>query len=143
MTATPRVPCPKCGTPNFPQDPVCLGCGCRFTVRPTPSPPPRAVQYAPDEMCLRCTGVLLPAAQFDTSNTLGGIDAGMRSFGGGIGSPGMVARELSGVLWVLDFLANLLVGSIIAKNFQKRLQAALREYPNSLCCPSCRAIVKR
>ena len=57
-----------------------------------------------------------------------------------IGSPGMAARELSGVL---DFFASLLVGSIIAENFQKRLQASLREYLNSLCCSSCRAIVKR
>ena len=55
----------------------------------------------------------------------------------------MAARELSGLMWIFDTLANLLVGSIIAKNFQRRLQSALREAPNSLCCPSCRAIVRR
>ena len=143
--ATSRVPCPQCGALNFAQDPQCLGCGTHFVRQPAAPAAVRAAPlYAPDEMCMRCFSVLLPAAHFDTSNTVGGTDDGSRmQFGGGMCGPGMAARELSGVLWVMDFLANLLVGSIIKKNFDKRLKAALAEAPNSLCCPSCRAIVKR
>ena len=143
--AASRLPCPQCGTLNFAQDSLCLGCGCRFLPRPAPTPTrAAAVQYAPDEMCTRCFGVLLPAAQFDTRNTLGGVEDGVKpQFGGGIGGPGMAARELSGLLMIMDLLANLVVGGIIKKNFDKRLQQALREAPNSLCCPSCRAIVRR
>ena len=70
-----RIPCPHCGTLNFAQDPVCLGCGGRLTARPAPPVARQAPLYAPDEMCLRCSGVLLPAARFDTSNTFGGIEA--------------------------------------------------------------------
>ena len=146
---TSHIPCPQCGALNFVQDPQCLGCGIRFT-RQMPLPAaPAAVRaaplYAPDEMCMRCFSVLLPAAHFDTSNTLGGTDDGSRmQFGGGMmGGPQMAARELSGVLWLMDFIANLLVGSIIKKNFDKRLKAVLAEAPNSLCCPSCRVIVRR
>ena len=148
--ATSRVSCPQCGAMNFVQDPQCLGCGVRFTRQPAAAvpaaPAARAARlYAPDEMCMRCFSVLLPAAHFDTSNTLGGTDDGSRmQFGGGMmGGPQMAARELSGLIWVMDFLANLLVGGIIKKNFDKRLKAALAEAPNSLCCPSCRAIVRR
>ena len=147
--ATSRVSCPQCGAFNFAQDLQCLGCGIRFTRQPPlPAAPPAvrtAPLYAPDEMCMRCFSVLLPAAHFDTSNTLGGTDDGSRmQFSGGmIGGPQMAARELSGVLWLMGFIANLLVGSIIKKNFDKRLKAVLAEAPNSLCCPSCRAIVRR
>ena len=147
--ATSRVSCPQCGAFNFAQDLQCLGCGIRFTRQPPlPAAPPAvrtAPLYAPDEMCMRCFSVLLPAAHFDTSNTLGGTDDGSRmQFSGGmIGGPQMAARELFGVLWLMDFIANLLVGSIIKKNFDKRLEAVLAEAPNSLCCPSCRAIVRR
>jgi len=146
---TSRVPCPQCGALNFVQDPQCLGCGIRFTRQmPLPAAPPAvraAPLYAPDEMCMRCFSVLLPAAHFDTSNTLGGTSDGVQmQFGGGMmGGPQMAARELSGVLWLMDFIANLLVGSIIKKNFDKRLKAVLAEAPNSLCCPSCRTIVRR
>ena len=144
MTALSRIPCPQCGTLNLAQDALCLGCGCRFSGRPAPPASRPAPQFAPDEMCLRCSGVLLPAAQFDTSGTFGGIEGpGSPLIGGGMGGPAMAARELSGLLWVFDTLANLLVGGIIAKNFQRRLRIALREAPNSLCCPSCRAIVRR
>ena len=139
-----RIPCPQCGTMNYPQDAQCLGCGCRFAPRPTASAPVAPPQFAPDEMCPRCYGVLLPASQFDARNTVGGVDSGgQMGYVGGVGSPGMAARELSGVLWLLDTLANLLVGGIIAKNFQRRLQTALKEAPHSLCCPSCRSIVRR
>lgn len=147
--ATSRVSCPQCGAFNFAQDLQCLGCGIRFTRQPPlPAAPPAvrtAPLYAPDEMCMRCFSVLLPAAHFDTSNTLGGTDDGSRmQFSGGmIGGPQMAARELFGVLWLMGFIANLLVGSIIKKNFDKRLKAVLAEAPNSLCCPSCRAIVRR
>lgn len=142
--ASSRVPCPQCGTLNFAQDPMCLGCGARFAPRPAAAPVRAAPQYAPDEMCLRCFGVLLPAAQFDTRGMLGGVEDGSRmSFGGGIGGPGMAARELSGIMWFLDLMMNLLVGGILKKNFDRRLRQALQEAPNSLCCPSCRAIVRR
>jgi len=140
--ATSRVPCPQCGALNFAQDPQCLGCGSRFAARPVPVR--AAPQYAPDEMCMRCFSVLLPARQFDTSNTLGGVEDGVKmQFGGSIHGPGMAARELSGVLWVMDFFANLLLGGIIKKNFDRRLKLALAEAPHSLCCPSCRTIVRR
>ena len=146
---TSHIPCPQCGALNFVQDPQCLGCGIRFTRHPPMPAAPPAVRaaplYAPDEMCMRCFSVLLPAAHFDTSNTLGGTSDGVQmQFGGGMmGGPQMAARELSGVLWLMDFIANLLVGSIIKKNFDKRLKAVLAEAPNSLCCPSCRTIVRR
>ncbi len=142
--ASSRVPCPQCGTLNFAQDPVCLGCGAKFAPRPAAAPVRAAApQYAPDEMCLRCFGVLLPASQFDTRNMAGGVDDSIRTGGIGIGGPAMAARELSGIIWFFDLITNLLVGSIIKKNFDRRLQQALREHPNSLCCPSCRAIVRR
>ncbi len=142
--AASRVPCSKCGAMNSRQDPVCLGCGARFTVPPAPAPARSAPQLAPDEMCTRCFSVLLPARQFDTRNTLGGVDGGVGpQYAGSLGTTGMAARELSGLLWVMDFFANLVLGSILKKNFDRRLRAALLEAPNSLCCPSCRAIVRR
>lgn len=142
--ASSRVPCPQCGTLNFAQDALCLGCGARFAPRPAAAPVRAAPQYAPDEMCLRCTGVLLPASQFDTRNMLGGVEDDSRmGFGGGIGGPGMAARELSGMIGFMDLVMNLLVGGILKKNFDRRLQQVLKEAPNSLCCPSCRAIVRR
>ncbi len=62
-----RLPCPQCGT-LYAQDAQCLGCGCRFApASPSPVAARKPEQYAPDEMCTRCYGVLLPAAQFDTS----------------------------------------------------------------------------
>ena len=142
--AASRVPCPQCGTLNFAQDPMCLGCGARFAPRPTAAPVRAAPQYAPDEMCMRCFGVLLPASQFDTRGMLGGVENSTGpQFGGGIGTTGMAARELSGALWLMDLLMNLLVGGILKKNFDRRLRQVLKEAPNSLCCPSCRAIVRR
>ncbi len=122
---------------------MCLGCGARFAPRPAAAPVRAAPQYAPDEMCMRCFGVLLPASQFDTRGMLGGVESAGPQYAGGIGTTGMVARELSGILWFMDFMMNLLVGSIIKKNFDRRLQQALKEAPHSLCCPSCRAIVRR
>lgn len=122
---------------------MCLGCGSRFA--PRPAAPARAAmpqtampQYAPDEMCMRCFGVLLPATQFDTRNMLGGIET---SNGAALG--GRAGRELTGGFIFLEMLAHLLFGAIQAKHFDKRLQQALREYPHSLCCPSCRSIVRR
>jgi len=43
----------------------------------------------------------------------------------------------------MDVPAQMLLGSIQAKMFQKRLHPALQEAPHSLCCPSCRNIVRR
>lgn len=142
--ASSRVPCPQCGTLNFAQDALCLGCGARFAPRPAAVPVRAAPQYAPDEMCMRCFGVLLPAAQFDTKNMGGGIENSTGpQYGGGLGTTGMAVRELSGIMWFMDFLMNLLVGGILKKNFDRRLQQALKEAPHLLCCPSCRAIVRR
>ena len=137
--ASSRVPCPQCGTLNFAQDALCLGCGARFAPRPAAAPVRAAApQYAPDEMCLRCTGVLLPASQFDTRNMLGGIET---QDGGSLG--GRTGRELTGAFVLFEVLANVIFGGIQAKHFDKRLQQALREHPNSLCCPCCRSIVRR
>ena len=141
--ASSRVPCPQCGTLNFAQDALCLGCGARFAPRPAAAPVGAAPQYGPDEMCMRCFRVLLPASQFDTRGMLGGVESTGPQYGGGISTTGMAVRELSGIMWFMDFMMNLLVGSIIKKNFDRRLQQALKEAPHSLCCPSCRAIIRR
>ena len=119
-------------------------CGCRFAPQARPAPAARQPeQYAPDEMCRRCCGVLLPAAQFDTSGLLGGIDSGA----GGAALGGRTGREIAGTLGFMDMLAQMALGGIQAKLFQRRLQRTLQEAPHSLCCPACcpacRTIVRR
>ena len=141
--AASRLPCPQCGTLNYAQDAQCLGCGCRFApAAPAPAAARKPEQYAPDETCTRCYGVLLPAAQFDTSGLAGGIDSSVGGGGYG-GTLGRDARAIGGALNFMDMIAHMLLGSIQAKMFQRRLHRTLQEAPHSLCCPSCRNIVRR
>ena len=143
--ASSRVPCPQCGAMNFAQDPVCLGCGRRFAPAVAAARAPAGPTLAPDEMCLRCFSVLLPAAQFDTRN-MGGSgtsDGVSMRFVGGVGGPAGAARGAGAAFGLMDLLANLLLGAILKKNFDRRLRAALIEAPHSLCCPSCRTIYRR
>jgi len=84
----------------------------------------------------------LPAAQFDTSGMFGGIDSGVGGggYGGGLGRD---ARAVASAFGFMDMMAQMLLGSIQAKMFQRRLHRTLQEAPHSLCCPSCRSIVRR